>query len=146
MDANLERDFEALASVIPIVIEKTGQGERSWDIYSRLLKERIIFLGNEVSDYTANIVIARVALALGAGGQQDRAHRRGLAEAVGGDVAAHELHGVVDREARGDRAARAVDVDRDVLALVLELQVEELGDHDVRRVVAGATPCPTRGS
>ena len=60
MDANLERDFEALASVIPIVIEKTGQGERSWDIYSRLLKERIIFLGNEVTDYTANIVIAQL--------------------------------------------------------------------------------------
>lgn len=47
-------------AVIPIVIEKTGQGERAWDIYSRLLKERIIFIGNEVSDASANVVIAQL--------------------------------------------------------------------------------------
>src|SRR5690606_32367263 len=45
---------------IPIVIEKTGQGERAWDIYSRLLKERIIFLGDEVSDHNANAIIAQL--------------------------------------------------------------------------------------
>ena len=47
-------------AVIPIVIEKTGQGERAWDIYSRLLKERIIFIGDEVSDASANVVIAQL--------------------------------------------------------------------------------------
>jgi len=47
-------------AVIPIVIEKTGQGERAWDIYSRLLKERIIFIGDEVTDSSANVVIAQL--------------------------------------------------------------------------------------
>lgn len=47
-------------AVIPIVVEKTGQGERSWDIYSRLLKERIIFIGDEVSDQAANVIIAQL--------------------------------------------------------------------------------------
>lgn len=47
-------------AVIPIVIEKTGQGERAWDIYSRLLKERIIFIGDEVTDASANVVIAQL--------------------------------------------------------------------------------------
>lgn len=47
-------------SIIPVVIERTGQGERSWDIYSRLLKERIIFLGSEVNDQSANVIIAQL--------------------------------------------------------------------------------------
>ena len=46
--------------LIPFVIEKTGQGERSWDIYSRLLKERIIFIGDEISDTTANVIVAQL--------------------------------------------------------------------------------------
>jgi ATP-dependent Clp protease protease subunit len=44
---------------IPYVIEQTGRGERSYDIYSRLLKERIIFLGSEVNDIVANVIIAQ---------------------------------------------------------------------------------------
>ena len=44
---------------IPFVIEQTGRGERSYDIYSRLLKERIIFLGTEVNDMIANLIIAQ---------------------------------------------------------------------------------------
>ena len=47
-------------SLIPYVIEQTSRGERSYDIYSRLLKERIIFLGEEVSDVSANIVVAQL--------------------------------------------------------------------------------------
>lgn len=47
-------------SVIPYVIEDTGRGERSMDIYSRLLKDRIIFIGSEVSDQLANAVIAQI--------------------------------------------------------------------------------------
>lgn len=45
--------------LIPTVIEKTGQYERAYDIYSRLLKDRIIFLGDAIDDVTANIVIAQ---------------------------------------------------------------------------------------
>lgn len=44
-------------SVIPYVIEQTSRGERSYDIYSRLLKERIIFLGEEVTDASASVII-----------------------------------------------------------------------------------------
>jgi ATP-dependent Clp protease, protease subunit len=47
-------------NLVPIVVEKTPQGERSYDIYSRLLKERIIFLGTEIDDQAANIVIAQL--------------------------------------------------------------------------------------
>lgn len=47
-------------SVIPYVIEDTGRGERSMDIYSRLLKDRIIFIGSEVNDQLANAVIAQI--------------------------------------------------------------------------------------
>lgn len=54
------QSMDPLSSVIPIVVEKTGQGERSWDIYSRLLKERIIFIGDEVSDHAANVIIAQL--------------------------------------------------------------------------------------
>ena len=46
--------------VIPYVIEQTGRGERSYDIYSRLLKERIIFLGSEIDDVTADLVMAQL--------------------------------------------------------------------------------------
>ena len=45
---------------IPYVIEKTSQGERSYDLYSRLLKDRIIFLGDEVNQYTANSIVAQM--------------------------------------------------------------------------------------
>ncbi len=47
-------------SLVPYVIEQNSRGERSYDIYSRLLKERIIFLGEEVSDVTANLVVAQM--------------------------------------------------------------------------------------
>lgn len=47
-------------NLVPIVVEKTPQGERSYDIYSRLLKERIIFLGTEIDDQAANIIIAQL--------------------------------------------------------------------------------------
>jgi ATP-dependent Clp protease protease subunit len=44
----------------PVVIEKTGRGERSYDIWSRLLKDRIIFIGTPIDDYIANLVIAQM--------------------------------------------------------------------------------------
>ena len=47
-------------SLVPMVLEQTNRGERSYDIYSRLLKDRIIFLGEEVNDVTASLVVAQL--------------------------------------------------------------------------------------
>ena len=47
-------------SLIPIVVEQSGRGERAFDIYSRLLRERIIFLGTTVTDEIANLIIAQM--------------------------------------------------------------------------------------
>ena len=49
-------------TLVPIVIEKTGNGERSYDIYSRLLKDRIVFLDGEINDLTADLVVAQLLL------------------------------------------------------------------------------------
>ena len=49
-----------MSNLVPIVIEKSGRGERAYDIYSRLLKDRIIFLGGPVDDDVANLVIAQI--------------------------------------------------------------------------------------
>lgn len=48
------------ASLTPYVIEDTGRGERSMDIYSRLLKDRIIFIGTDITDHVANVVVAQL--------------------------------------------------------------------------------------
>lgn len=47
-------------SLIPMVVEQTNRGERSYDIYSRLLKDRVIFLGEEINDHTASLVVAQL--------------------------------------------------------------------------------------
>jgi ATP-dependent Clp protease protease subunit len=49
-----------MQTLVPIVIEKTGRGERAYDIYSRLLSDRIVFVGGPISDETANLVIAQL--------------------------------------------------------------------------------------
>src|ERR671939_742571 len=46
--------------LVPMVVEQTGRGERSYDIYSRLLKDRIIFIGTSIDDHIANLVIAQL--------------------------------------------------------------------------------------
>jgi ATP-dependent Clp protease, protease subunit len=51
---------ENIMGLVPMVVEQTNRGERAYDIYSRLLKDRIVFLGDEVSDYLANLVIAQL--------------------------------------------------------------------------------------
>ena len=48
------------ASLIPMVVEKSGQGERAYDIYSRLLKDRIVFVGGEIDDDMANAIVAQL--------------------------------------------------------------------------------------
>lgn len=56
------RDFmnPQMNTFVPIVVEQSSRGERSYDIYSRLLKDRIIFLGTEIDDYVANLVVAQL--------------------------------------------------------------------------------------
>jgi ATP-dependent Clp protease protease subunit len=54
-------DFSVRNSMlVPMVVEQTGRGERSYDIYSRLLKDRIVFIGTPIDDYIANLVIAQL--------------------------------------------------------------------------------------
>jgi len=57
---NQAKALEAAGGLVPIVIEQTARGERSFDIYSRLLKERVIFLVGQVEDYMANLVVAQL--------------------------------------------------------------------------------------
>lgn len=56
------KDYPAMAlnSLVPIVVEQSARGERAYDIYSRLLKERVIFLVGTVEDYMANLVVAQL--------------------------------------------------------------------------------------
>jgi len=49
-----------MSNLVPIVVEQTGRGERAYDIYSRLLKDRIVFLGSEINDDVANLVTAQL--------------------------------------------------------------------------------------
>ena len=53
-------ETQATGGLVPMVIEQTARGERSFDIYSRLLKERVIFLVGKVEDYMANLVVAQL--------------------------------------------------------------------------------------
>jgi ATP-dependent Clp protease protease subunit len=55
-----EEDMRVDQNLVPIVIEKTGRGERAYDIYSRLLKDRIIFIGGPIEDSSANLIIAQM--------------------------------------------------------------------------------------
>jgi ATP-dependent Clp protease protease subunit len=52
--------LEAAMNLVPMVVEQTGRGERAYDIYSRLLKERVIFLVGQVEDHMANLVVAQL--------------------------------------------------------------------------------------
>lgn len=54
------KDGLRMSALIPMVVEQTNRGERAYDIYSRLLKDRIIFLGGPIDDYVANLVIAQL--------------------------------------------------------------------------------------
>ncbi|HET7676417.1 MAG TPA: ATP-dependent Clp protease proteolytic subunit [Candidatus Limnocylindrales bacterium] len=58
--AALQTALEARAMLVPMVIESSSRGERAYDIYSRLLKERIVFLGDQIEDHLANLVIAQM--------------------------------------------------------------------------------------
>ena len=60
MMSHMEQTIKNAGGLVPMVIEQTSRGERSYDIYSRLLKERIIFLVGEVEDHMANLVVAQL--------------------------------------------------------------------------------------
>jgi ATP-dependent Clp protease, protease subunit len=62
MNDNIRGESETIRglNLIPMVVEQTARGERSYDIYSRLLKERVVFLVGPVEDYTANVVVAQL--------------------------------------------------------------------------------------
>lgn len=57
---NDEIGGDVMSYYVPIVVEQTGRGERSYDIYSRLLKDRIIFLGSAIDDTVANLIVAQL--------------------------------------------------------------------------------------
>lgn len=69
----MSEDAEEPASpvLVPMVVEDTGSGERGYDIYSRLLKDRIIFLGTEIDDIVANLVVAQLLFLQTQGADQD---------------------------------------------------------------------------
>lgn len=62
---------EQMNNLVPIVVEQTGIGERSYDIYSRLLKDRIIFLDGEINDVTADLVVAQMLFLEGQDPEKD---------------------------------------------------------------------------
>ncbi|WP_026958688.1 MULTISPECIES: ATP-dependent Clp endopeptidase proteolytic subunit ClpP [Aliagarivorans] len=57
---NKDNSFDPMAALVPMVVEQTSKGERSYDIYSRLLKERLIFLTGPVEDQMANLIVAQL--------------------------------------------------------------------------------------
>lgn len=60
MSKYMDRSSEILDTLVPMVVEQSARGERAYDIYSRLLKERVIFLVGPVEDYMANLVVAQL--------------------------------------------------------------------------------------
>ena len=56
----MEKKIEYKASLVPMVVEHTSRGERAYDIYSRLLKERVIFIVGQIEDYMANLIVAQL--------------------------------------------------------------------------------------
>jgi ATP-dependent Clp protease protease subunit len=71
MENTMQKNIKPYSGLVPIVVEKEGGGERAYDIYSRLLKDRIIFIGEEITDDLANAVVAELLLLEGQDSEQD---------------------------------------------------------------------------
>ena len=72
MNDELMRKIDDIQNnLVPFVIERTGRGERSYDIFSRLLKDRIVFIGDGIHDHTANLVIAQILFLVSDNRNQD---------------------------------------------------------------------------
>lgn len=56
----ISKPYEIYNQLVPMVVEQTGRGERAYDIFSRLLKERIVFIGTAIDDTVASLVIAQL--------------------------------------------------------------------------------------
>ena len=65
------------AHLVPMVVEQTNRGERAYDIYSRLLKDRIVFLGTGIDDSISNLLIAQLLFLEADDPDQDKTHRGG---------------------------------------------------------------------
>jgi len=70
-DNYIEELPEPAAYLVPTVVEKTGRGERAYDIFSRLLKDRIIFIGPEINEHTANLTVAQILFLMSENKKQD---------------------------------------------------------------------------
>ena len=81
--------------LVPMVVEQTGRGERSYDIYSRLLKDRIVFLGTPIDDHIANLVIAQLLFLQMEDGKKDINHLYQLARRLGHGRAGDLRHDAV---------------------------------------------------
>ena len=83
-------------NLVPIVVEQTARGERAYDIYSRLLKERVIFIVGPVEDYMANIVVAQLLFLESENPDKDIAlyinSPGGVGERGPGDLRHHAVH------------------------------------------------------
>jgi ATP-dependent Clp protease protease subunit len=60
MSEKMMNQHKVISSLVPMVVEQTARGERAFDIYSRLLKDRVIFLGGPIDDFVANLVVAQL--------------------------------------------------------------------------------------
>jgi ATP-dependent Clp protease, protease subunit len=67
----LDELYSTYGNLVPIVIEKTGRGERAYDIYSRLLKDRIVFIGPIIDDFSSSLVIAQILFLMSENKNQD---------------------------------------------------------------------------
>ena len=66
--------FDPMNALVPMVVEQTSKGERSYDIYSRLLKENVIFLVGQVEDHMANLIVAQMLFLEAENPEIGRAH------------------------------------------------------------------------
>ena len=121
---------------IPTVVEQSHRGERSWDIFSRLLKDRIIFIGSEIDDDMASIVIAQLLVLESEDPDKDvMIYINSSGGLVSAGLAIYDameyvrpdvLHGVVDRQAGRDQPPGRVDVNHHVLVGIFALQHQQL--------------------
>ena len=117
-----------------MVVEQTSRGERAFDIYSRLLNERIIFLGTPVDDQIANLIVAQLLHLESEDPDKDISlYINSPGGSITAGMAIYDTMQFIKPDVYG--SARRVDVERDVLVGILRLEVEELGVDDVRDLV-----------
>ncbi len=119
--------------LIPYVVEKSGREERAMDIYSRLLNDRIVFLGSQVNDEVANTIVAQLLFLQSRGRQGRHPPVPQFARRQRHGRPGHLRHHAVRHLRRGHVLHRAV-------------RVDGRGAADAPAPTASARPCPTRAS